>query len=56
MPVTVTRVPGAICCTPALSTISTRLRGISPAGTLSGASCSFSVCWSTKGLLDTTTS
>ena len=47
-PVTVTRLPGTQACTRPRSTVSDRFRGISPAGTVSGASCSFRVWLSTK--------
>mmetsp|Transcript_5851 Transcript_5851/g.15283 ORF Transcript_5851/g.15283 Transcript_5851/m.15283 type:complete len:338 (-) Transcript_5851:251-1264(-) len=49
-PVTVTRWPGVTLPTRWRSTISLSVRGMSPVGTVSGASCSLSRCWSTKSL------
>eukprot|EP00958_Prasinococcus_capsulatus_P003311 scaffold304_cov409-Prasinococcus_capsulatus_cf.AAC.20 len=43
-----TRVPGTMLCTICRSTDRSMFRGISPVGTSSGFSCSFSVCKSTN--------
>mmetsp|Transcript_6412 Transcript_6412/g.22578 ORF Transcript_6412/g.22578 Transcript_6412/m.22578 type:complete len:307 (+) Transcript_6412:322-1242(+) len=53
-PTALTRVPGVSFCTMWRSTVSIRLRGISPAGTSSGFSCSLRVCKSTNVLFSGT--